>query len=829
MLKQKKYYPDNFEQKTGFGKIRNLIKTKCLSTMGEEYADSFHFSSSRNNIVLWLDQTEEFKRICLGENEFPVNHYIDARPVFDKIRIEGTFLTQIELFDLKRSLSTIKNINKFFQKSEENLYPRLRELTSSMVIFPYITDRIDNIINNHGEIKDSASPELQGLRKNIALKGSDISKRMHSILKQAQQEGWVDKDMTLSVRDGKMLIPVPASYKRRIKGIVHDESATGKTSYIEPVEIVEANNKLREMEFAEKREIVKILTNFSNELRPYTEELSASYETLGRLDFIRAKAKLAISLKAVKPSKIQSESKMMWHNAIHPLLYLQFEKEGKKVVPLNAEITQENRIVLISGPNAGGKSVCLKTVGLIQYMFQCGLLIPVSESSEMGIFEQLFIDIGDEQSIENDLSTYSSHLKNMKYFTENANERTLVLIDEFGTGTEPMLGASIAEAILEEINLCNACGVITTHYTSLKHYATSADGIINAAMLFDSHKMQPLFVLEIGKPGSSYAFEIAKKIGLNKNILDKASGKIGQEHVDFDKFLKDIARDRRYAANKRKEVRQLKSKLEKTIEHYTAELDTSEKKRKAILKRSEEEAKQILASANKQIERTIHDIKKSNAEKEKTKEARQKLEDFKKEFEEQRKAEEAQIDAKMEHLKQKRERLRQNKQQRKEIIRKEEKKHILSVNDNVKLENQSTTGQIISIKGNQAEISFGNIRSFVALDKLVYISNKANKKIENNNYFSAVADEISHKKLHFKPDIDLRGKRAEEALQLVEKLIDEAIMCEVNELRILHGTGHGILRKILRDYLNTQQIVKRCRDEQIQFGGAGITIVELDY
>ncbi|MCK9639590.1 MAG: endonuclease MutS2, partial [Prolixibacteraceae bacterium] len=538
-------YPENFESKIGFDKIRELLSSRCLSEMGKEHVADCCFTSDADLIEKQLDETVEFQKIIRDELNFPTGYFIDMRSVLRKSKIQGTFLEVFELFDLKRSLETLRAIANFFKEKEQEQFPRIYQVVRGIQIYPFLYDRIDQILTKLGTIKDNASPELVKIRREILSLQSGVSKIMAKILKHAQAEGLVEKDVTVSIRDGRSVIPVLSSNKRKMRGIVHDESATGRTSYIEPEEIVETNNRIRELESAERREIVRILTKFTDELRPYAEDLESSYEILGILDFIRAKGLWSNESKSVKPL-LKQYPELNWIDARHPLLERNLAREKRKIVPLNIKLSKDDRILLISGPNAGGKSVCLKTVGLLQYSVQCGLPVPLHLDSVVGIFDKIFIDIGDNQSLDNDLSTYSSHLSDMKFFVRNCNPKSLVLIDEFGTGTEPMLGGAIAESILNRINNLQSYGVITTHYTNLKHFASSVPGIVNGAMLYDSNKMEPLFQLQIGKPGSSFAFEIARKIGLPEDILQEATDKIGKDHIDFDKHLRDIVRDKRY-------------------------------------------------------------------------------------------------------------------------------------------------------------------------------------------------------------------------------------------------------------------------------------------
>ena len=612
-------YPQNFEQKIGFDQIRQLLKDRCLSTLGEERVSDMVFSDQYEEVEEKLNQVTEFIRIIQEEDGFPDQFFFDVRPSLKRVRIEGMYLDEQELFDLRRSLETIRDIVRFLHRNEEEEesdtpYPSLKRLAGDIAVFPQLIGKIDGILNKYGKIKDNASTELARIRRELSSTMGSISRSLNSILRSAQSEGYVDKDVTPTMRDGRLVIPVAPGLKRKIKGIVHDESASGKTVFIEPAEVVEANNRIRELEGDERREIIRILTEFSNTLRPSIPEILQSYEFLAEVDFIRAKSYFAIQTNCLKPA-IENEQLLDWTMAVHPLLQLSLAKHGKKVVPLDIELNQKQRILIISGPNAGGKSVCLKTVGLLQYMLQCGMLIPLHERSHAGIFSSIFIDIGDEQSIEDDLSTYSSHLTNMKIMMKNCNERSLILIDEFGGGTEPQIGGAIAEAVLKRFNRKQTFGVITTHYQNLKHFAEDHEGVVNGAMLYDSHRMLPLFELCIGKPGSSFAFEIAKKIGLPKEILEDAASKIGEDHINYDKHLKDIARDKRYWEEKRRRIHENEKRLDEVVEKYRQELTEASRLRKESIKEAQQKAQEIIHSANKTIEQTIRDIRENQAEK----------------------------------------------------------------------------------------------------------------------------------------------------------------------------------------------------------------------
>jgi len=695
-------YPDNFEEKIGFQRIREWLKDLCLSPLGSRNVDEMKFCIEFDVVDALTGQTGEMRHICLMDPAFPSSDYCDVTPMLAEIAIPGTFPHAEDVFSLRKSLETIRNILAFFRgKGDE--YPLLRKLTAHAGCFPEIVKTIDKILDHQGRVRDNASPELAVIRRTIAEKQTAVSRAMQRIIKQAQADGLVEEGVSPSIRDGRTVIPVNSSFKRKINGIVHDESATGRTSYIEPAEVVAANNAIRELFFAEQREIVRILTVFVDFLRPQIDELTLTFGFLGRIDFIRAKALLALKTNAVKPIFSPNQS-FEWRRAVHPVMYRHFKKENRAVVPLDIRLTAEERILLISGPNAGGKSVCLKTVGLVQYMFQCGLLAPVSENSEMGLFDTICIDIGDEQSIDNDLSTYSSHLLNMKQFVRLAGPRTLALIDEFGSGTEPVIGGAIAESILGCINAKGVWGVITTHYGNLKHYASSASGIANAAMLYDSSLMQPLFRLETGKPGSSFAFEIARKIGLPEEILAEAANKAGHQNVDFEKHLREIERDKRYWERKRDEVRRHEKRMDELSAKQLSELEKIEKERKTIIENARLEARQILAESNRVIENTIRVIKESQAEKAPTQEARKELETFKKQSAQTPNDEEERILRKIAQLKEREKRRAEKKKQQQQTKEKnppDEKPvdKVIRKGDAVRLEGQDTAGEEIVIIG----------------------------------------------------------------------------------------------------------------------------------
>ena len=816
-------YPQNFEQKIGFDQIRQLLKDKCLSTLGEEKVSDMGFSEQYEVVEENLNQVTEFVRIIQEEDGFPDQFFFDVRPSLKRIRIEGMYLDEQELFDLRRSLETIRDIVRFLHRNNEDEeesdspYPSLKRLAGDIAVFPQLIGKIDGILNKYGKIKDNASTELARIRRELANTMGSISRSLNSILRSAQSEGYVDKDVAPTMRDGRLVIPVAPGLKRKIKGIVHDESASGKTVFIEPAEVVEANNRVRELEGDERREIIRILTEFSNVLRPSIPEILQSYEFLAEIDFIRAKSYFAIQTNSLKPA-IENEQLLDWTMAVHPLLQLSLAKHGKKVVPLDIELNKKQRILIISGPNAGGKSVCLKTVGLLQYMLQCGMLIPMHERSHAGIFSSIFIDIGDEQSIEDDLSTYSSHLTNMKIMMKSCNERSLILIDEFGGGTEPQIGGAIAEAVLKRFNQKRTFGVITTHYQNLKHFAEDHEGVVNGAMLYDRHLMQALFQLQIGNPGSSFAVEIARKIGLPEDVIADASEIVGSEYINADKYLQDIVRDKRYWEGKRQTIRQREKHMEETIARYQTEMEELQKSRKEIIRQAKEEAERMLQESNARIENTIRTIKEAQAEKEKTRMARQELTDFR-----------TSLDALA------------SKEQEEKMARKMEKAASssttatpkvapISVGENVKIKGQTSVGQVMEISGKNAIIAFGSIKTTVKLDRLER-SNAAPKteSMAKSTFVSSQThDQMYEKKLSFKQDIDVRGMRGDEALQAVTYFIDDAILVGMDRVRILHGTGTGILRTLIRQYLSTVPSIRHYADEHVQFGGAGITVVDFD-
>ncbi len=826
-------YPDNFEQKIGFDQIRRMLQELCLSTLGRDLIDDMSFMTDYDAILTALHRTDEMIKIERSDEEFPTDFFYDVRPMLKRIRIEGTFIDVSELFDLRRSLETIRRVVSFFKTKEDEqpLYPYLSDMSGDVLVYPQLTKEIDSILDKTGGIRDNASPELLAIRRNLSATMAGISRSLNNILRHAQSEGYVDKDVAPTVRDGRLVIPVIPTFKRKIRGIVHDESASGKTVYIEPAEVVEANNHIRELEIEERREIVRILTAFTDTLRPHAQEIASSYDFLAEIDFIRAKALLSIDINATLPH-IERECQIDWYHAIHPLLLLALRRQNKEVVPLNITLDSHNRILLISGPNAGGKSVCLKTVGLLQYMMQCGVPVPMYDNSHMGIFENIFIDIGDEQSIEDDLSTYSSHLSHMKQCVRHCNERSLLLIDEFGGGTEPQIGGAIAEALLDRFNQRKAFGVITTHYQNLKHYAEDANGVVNGAMLYDRHHMQPLFTLSIGNPGSSFAIEIARKIGLPEDIIADASEKVGSDYISMDKYLQDIVRDKRYWENKRQNIRQKEKQLEELTARYSENLNRLDRERKEWLAKAKDEARALLSDTNTRIESTIKEIREAQADKERTKEARRRLDEWKNQVvaEESATTEEDKIQREIRKLKE-RELRKQQKRKEQPATPQQEPELTIAIGDAVRIKGQNTVGEVTALNDKEATVVFGMVQSKIKRNRLEKVGRNQLKRESNRKatFISAsTTDDMREKQLTFTNEIDVRGMRVDEAIQAITYFIDDAIQVSCSRVRILHGTGTGALRASIRQYLKSVHGVRHFADEHIQLGGAGITVVDLE-
>lgn len=848
-------YPKTFEDKIGFNEIRTLLRERCLSSLGKEEVDKITFMDNVKAINTQLSRVREFRRLQEEEENFPLNYFFDVRQSVARLRLEGTHMEEDELFDLRRSLGTVNDIVTYLNRTDEDAavaatddgwrkdpvypYPALHELAEGVVTFPQILQRIDQILDKFGKIRDTASPELLNIRRELAKVEGSISRTLYSILRSAQSEGLIEKDVTPAMRDGRLVIPVVPTMKRKIKGIVHDESASGKTLFIEPTEVVEANNRVRELEAEERREVIRILTEMAKVIRPHVPQILDSYKLLAQVDMLRAKTELAKLIDGIEP-EVGKYPHIDWIGATHPLLRLSLQKQGKKVVPLEITLTRNKRMLIISGPNAGGKSVCLKTVGLVQYMLQCGLSVPMSERSQTGIFQNILIDIGDEQSIEDDLSTYSSHLTNMKNMMKSANDRTLILIDEFGTGTEPQIGGAIAEAVLKQFCIKRAYGVITTHYQNLKHFADSHEGVVNGAMLYDRHQMQALFQLQIGQPGSSFAIEIARKIGLPEQVIHDASEIVGSDYIQSDKYLQDIVRDKRYWESKRQTIHQREKQMEQTIAKYESEISDLAKSRKEVLAKAKERAEELFKESNKKIENVIREIREKQAEKEETKKLRDSLKDFKEGISDMDKqTEDDKIARKMAQIL----RRKENKKNRKKgdpSSSGQDKDNTsaattlstvsapLKEGDTVRIKGTTSVGKIESIQGKNATVIFGDLRSTTSLKKLEHAT--APKREEPRPFMTVgrqTRETIDEKKLNFKQDLDVRGMRGDEALNAVMYFIDDATLVGMSRVRILHGTGTGILRQLIRQYLATVPAVTSYKDEHVQFGGAGITVVDL--
>ena len=827
-------YPENFESKIGFERIRETVSQGCLSETARRMLAEEGFMTDYEKIREKLLRVKECL-FMMGEEAFSIEAYPDINEALLKFNVEGSYLEPEEVAALRKNLDAVRAILHFFQKTDrQEKFPVIFGMSREVKVYPFILERIDKVLAKNGKIRDHASRELAGIRTQLAGKEKQVARRLQSILKAVQQEGTAEADVTVSIRNGRPVIPVQASRKKLLSGIVHDESASGKTVFIEPSEVVGINNEIRELEYAENREIIRILIKLTEDLKPYAGELGQLSVFLAGMDLIQAKAKYARDTKAAMPELV-GHPVVDWKGAIHPILFITLQKEKRKVVPLDIRLDKKSRILVISGPNAGGKSVCLKTVGLLQFMVQCGFLVPMDPDSRVGIFERIFIDIGDEQSIDNDLSTYSSHLLNMKYFTKHADAGTLVLIDEFGTGTEPALGGAIAETILDRINGQSAWGVITTHYSNLKHYAAGADGIENGAMLFDTGRMLPLYRLEIGQPGSSFAFEIARNIGLPEDIIKGASERVGEDHITFDRHLREIIRDKRYWEGKRDRIRMAEKKLQETLARYADELDVAEKTRKEILKKAREEADEMLRQANRKIEKTIREIREAQAEKEKTRQAREKLLEFKEKEIKKAAEQKDPLDVKIEKIKREEKKVREKRQRfgQLEPARKIAEKPLdpsIRKGDYVIMKGQEIPGEVMDRKGNRVSVQFGHLTTRVSVDKLEKVApEKYQPSTDPTTAAGDYADwDIARRKMQFRPEIDIRGKRAEEALRSVTALIDEAIMVQSRELRILHGKGDGVLRHLVREYLATVDLVDSFGDEHVELGGAGVTIVLLD-
>lgn len=821
-------FPKDFETKTGFAQLRQILIDKCETRLGKELSAEMSFSSRFEEVRRRLECVGEMMRLLGSGQDFPDDGVHDIVPWLAEIKATGSFMPAEKLRKLASTLGTMQAVYRFFCGSGENgkpSYPYLSDEFVSLPSFPEIIAEIDRCIGRFGEVKDNASPALADVRRAMAGAAGSMQRAMRSVLDRAVREGLVDKDATPSIRDGRMVIPVSSMNKRGISGIVHDQSSTGKTVFIEPAEVVEAGNRLRELEMEEKREIAVILTMISDVIRPYIDEIAEGCHVLARLDFIKAKARFAQDTGGEMP-KLERKPEIDWFHAVHPGLLLTLRQHGKEPVALDISLGGENRILIISGPNAGGKSVCLKTVAVVQYMTQCGMLPTLYSNSHIGIFKSIFIDIGDEQSIENDLSTYSSHLANMKHFLLNADRDSLVLADEMGSGTEPQIGGALAQSILTELGHSGCMGVITTHYQNLKTFADAEEGFVNGAMLYDRQHLRPTFQLSIGTPGSSFALEIARNTGLPQEVIERAREIVGSDYVNIDKYLLDIQRDRRYWANKRLGIKEKEHKLDKLLETYESNSTDLKSQRNAIIRAAREEAREILAGANSMIEKSIHEIRRVQAEKEQTKQVRRELEEYKRNLEEAGKEETEGLPGVLKPLRHKSRKAQESRRQSGGV---EKENATLSVGDYVRMSDGGVVGKILSISGKKAQVAFGALRTIVELDKLK-AAQKPKEKATSAvlTVSAATSNESRERQLKFKNEIDVRGMRADEALQAVTYFLDDAVQFNAGRLRILHGTGHGILKTLIREQLRANPNVRDFRDEDVRFGGAGITVVDLD-
>ncbi|MBR6339247.1 MAG: Smr/MutS family protein [Alloprevotella sp.] len=846
------YPEETFEKKIGFADIRTQLRGRCMSRLGTEWIDrEVKFSTNYARIVEQLAQVQEFQRFEQEEDDVYEAQFFDVRESLLRIRPDRTHLEEQELFDLKRSLQTVCTLTSFFRKDNEETktspYPALRRMSEGVEGFPHIVKRIDEVLNRYGRVKDTASPELLSVRHNLEVTSRSISHNLRKIIAEAQQDGYIDRDVAPTMRDGRLVIPLAPALKRKIRGIVHDESASGRTVFIEPNAVVEANNRIRELKAAERREIARILTELTSEIRPHITPMLEALRYIGHIDYLRALVSFSEAHEAIVP-QVVGEPKLDWGAATHPILQDSLRRHGREQVPLDITLKGKARILLISGPNAGGKSVCLKTVGLLQYMLQCGMPVPMHESSVMGIFRDIFLSIGDEQSIEDDLSTYSSHLLGLKKMMKSAGPQSLLLIDEFGGGTEPQIGGALAEAMLDKFVQCAAWGVITTHYQNLKLYAEKQATIVNGAMLYDRAQMQPLFLLRIGHPGSSFAIEIARKTGIPEDVIAYATRIVGKDYVMSDKYLQDIARDKMYWETKRQKIHSQEKQLEETLRDYERELEDINRQRKEVVAQAKQEAESIIRASNAKIENTIRAIKEAQAEKERTREARQELSEFTESVTAEEEEENDRIRRKLEKVKRRQQRNQERRAQRLQakdqqtanstapLTKNSEEETItdaqrqLQTGSTVRLKGQTMVGSIESINGKVAKVLFGQIYTNVPLARLLPAEAPKQETINRVSTFVSreTRDAVYEKKLKFKPQIDLRGMRGDEALDTIQHFIDDAILLEQAQVRILHGTGTGALRQLTREYLRTVPGVRTYHDEHVQFGGAGITVVELE-
>ena len=874
-IQGKMIYPKNFETKIGFNEIKDKVGGYCLSPLGKGQVEEMTFSNDAETINTWMEEIREMRQIE-EQDDFPLAFFFDVRDSLKRLRLQNTWIEESELFDIRRSLKTIDDIVTYLYRGEELPeqdddsdvtmkkwdYPALHDIADGIATFPIIIQQIDQIIDKFGHIRDNASPELLNIRRELAKTNGSVSRILNNILRSAQSDGIVDKDAAPTMRDGRLVIPVAPGLKKKISGIVHDESATGRTVFVEPTEAVEANNKIRELEIEERKEIIRILSKMAQRIRPHVREMLDSYDFLAKIDFIQAKAKQAKEMDAFEPT-VKSTPYIDFIRARHPLLESHLKGQ---IVPLDIMLTPDTHVLIISGPNAGGKSVCLKTTGLLQYMLQCGLSIPVDGRSQCGVFDDIMIDIGDEQSLENDLSTYSSHLLNMKNMMKQASGKTLILIDEFGTGTEPQIGGAIAESVLSQFCDKQAWAVITTHYQNLKHFADAHEGVANGAMLYDRHEMRPLFQLAIGRPGSSFAIEIARKIGLPEQVIRQASEIVGSDYIQSDKYLQDIVRDKRYWEQKRQTVHQKEKELQQRIDQYEKDIADVSAERKTVIAKAKQEAEELLKESNKRIENAIREIREQQAAKEETRKIRAELESFKEDVADdnwknpsKKKSagllSDEDFQKKVEQLKAR----KQRREDRKKTKGKDEEKAAnalrnttgkskviidrpIVVGDNVRLKGLRSQGIVEQLSGKTATVLVGGLRTKLPISRIELMAQDAptpnveeqpkskmdtiKEELQAFNVSHMTQNTIDEHRKDFHPDLDVRGMRGDEALQAVRYFIDDAVLMGAQRVRILHGKGNGILRSLIRQYLSAEPTVTNYHDEDVRFGGAGITVVD---
>ncbi len=839
-------YPKNFEAKIGFDKVRALLREKCLSPLGVEKVDDMQMMDTASEIGEKLARVSEMRLLLEEREDFPLTFFFDMRRNVARLRLENTHLDEQELFDLGRSLGTIHRIKQVlvpetFELGDETHYPHLQILAEEVSTFPKVVESIERMLDRHGRMRDGASAALAKIRKELKAAEGSVSRTLHAILSKAQSEGVIPMDAVPALRDGRLVLPISPSMKRRIPGIVHDESASGKTAFVEPTEVVEANNRIRELEADERKEVVRILTEFANVLRPDVRYIVASYSLLAHIDFLRAKLLMSEEWGA-QVVDVSDGPLIDWVQVRHPLLEESLKRNGRRIVPLDVSLG-EDRILIISGPNAGGKSVCLETIGLLQYMLQCGLPVPLRESSRCGVFTDIMLDMGDEQSIENDLSTYSSHLQNMKWMMRTATSSSLILIDEFGAGTEPQIGGAIAESILTRLWEKGVYAVVTTHYQNLKHFADDHEGVVNGAMLYDRKEMQALFQLQTGRPGSSFAIEIARQIGIPEEVIQMATDIVGQDYIAADKYLQDIVRDKRYWEAKRQSIHQREKDMQKTIDRYETNIEDIEAQRKAIIHRAREQAEELLKEANRRIENVIKEIREQQAEREATKKIRKELDIFKEELSDiDNTATDEAIRKKMDQIKARKERYARRRQEKKtestkvgpQVKKEKKESEPIVVGDYVKIKGLESVGRVEKTDGKVATIIFGDVRTRIVVGNLEHTSDEP-KAPQTTKYADLNSVKVSHTtratidshRKAFGTELDVRGMRGDEAYNAVMHYVDDAILMGATEVRILHGKGDGILRQIIRDYLATVPNVLSFRDEHVQFGGTGITVVKL--